>query len=83
MGEVSEAPSDLPHSTRLSEAKGLSFLKKGGVTYVTEQRVTAQWSYAAFDPDFCNHHWFGCALLSFTAGMHGGYFWRIKEAHHA
>jgi hypothetical protein len=29
---------------------------------------------------FCDHHWFGCALLSFTAGMHGGYFWRIKEA---
>ncbi len=48
---------------------------------VTEQRVTAQWSYAISDPDFCDHHWFGYALLSFTAGMHGGYFWRIKKAH--
>jgi hypothetical protein len=48
---------------------------------VTEQRVTAQWSYFVSDPDFCNHHWFGCALLSFTAGMHGAYFWRTKEAH--
>ncbi len=56
MGEVSEGPSDLPHSTRLSEVEGLSFLKKGGVTYVTEQRVTAQWSYAVSDPDFCDHH---------------------------
>jgi hypothetical protein len=26
---------------------------------------------------------FGCALLSFTIGMHGGYFWRTKEAHRA
>ncbi len=42
MGEVSEGPSDLPHSTRLNEAEGLIFLKKGGVTYVTEQRVTEQ-----------------------------------------
>jgi hypothetical protein len=50
---------------------------------VTEQWVTAQWSYAASDLDFCSHHWFGCALLSFIVGMHGGYFWRIKEAHRA
>jgi hypothetical protein len=42
VGEVSEGPSDLPHSTRLNEAEGLIFLKKGGVTYVTEQRVTEQ-----------------------------------------
>jgi hypothetical protein len=28
---------------------------------VTEQRVTAQWSYIVSDPNFCNHHWFGCA----------------------
>ncbi len=28
---------------------------------------------------FCT--WFGYALLSFTAGMHGGYFWKIKEFH--
>ncbi len=83
MGEVSEGPSDLPHSTRLSEAEGLNFLKKGGVTYVTEQRVTAQWSYAVSDPDFCDHHWFGYALLSFTAGMHGGYLWKIEETHRA
>jgi hypothetical protein len=48
---------------------------------VTEQRVTAQWSYIVSDPNFCNHHWFGCALLSFTIGMHGGYHWRTKEAH--
>jgi hypothetical protein len=41
---------------------------------VTEQRVTAQWSYIASDSDFCNHHWFGYTLLSFTAKMHGGYF---------
>jgi len=58
----------------LNEAEGLSFLGKGGVTYVTEQRVTAQWSYTASDSDFCNHHWFGCALLSFTAKMLGGCF---------
>jgi len=50
---------------------------------VTKQRVTAQWSYIVSDPDFCNHHWFGCALLSFTAGMHGGYFWRTEEVHRA
>jgi hypothetical protein len=54
--------------------KGLSFLRKGGVTYVTEQRVTTQWSCIVSDPGFCNHRWFGCALLSFTTGMHGGYF---------
>jgi hypothetical protein len=58
----------------LSEAEGLNFFKKGGVTYVTEQRVTTQWNYIVSNPNFCNHHWFGCALLSFTAGMHGGYF---------
>jgi hypothetical protein len=28
---------------------------------VTEQRVTAQWSYVVSDPDFCDHHWFGYA----------------------
>ncbi len=56
MGEVSEGPLDLPHSTRLSEAKGFSLLKKGGVTYVTKQRVTAQWSFVVSDPDFCDHH---------------------------
>ncbi len=39
---------------------------------VTEQRATAQWSYVVSDHDFCNHHWFGCALFSFTARMHGG-----------
>jgi hypothetical protein len=50
---------------------------------VTEQRVTAQQRFAVSDPDFCDHHWFGCALLSFTAGMHGGYVRRIKEAHRA
>jgi len=50
---------------------------------VTEQRVTVQWSSIVSDPDFCNHHWFGCAVLSFTAGMYGGCFWRAKEAHHA
>jgi hypothetical protein len=50
---------------------------------VTEQRVIAQWSYIISNPDFCNHHWFGCALFSFTARMHGGYFWRTKEDHHA
>jgi hypothetical protein len=50
---------------------------------VTEQRVTAQWSYAVSNPDFCNHHWFGCALLSFIAGMHGGYLWKIEETHRA
>jgi hypothetical protein len=22
---------------------------------------------------------FGCALLSFTVGMHGGYFWRTRR----
>jgi len=81
VGEISKGPSDLPHSTILSEAEGLSFLRKGGVTYVTEQRVTAQWSHIVSDLDFCNHCWFGCALLSFTAGMHGGCFWRAKEAH--
>jgi hypothetical protein len=58
----------------LYEAEGLSFLRKGGVTYVTEQRVTAQWSYTASDSDFCNHHWFGYALLSFIAEMHGSCF---------
>jgi hypothetical protein len=58
----------------LNEVAGLSFLRKGGVTYVTEQRVTAQWSYTASDPNFFNHHWFGCALLSFSAKMHGGCF---------
>jgi hypothetical protein len=67
----------------LNAVEGFGFLKKGGVTYVTKQRVTAQWSYIVSDPDFCNHHWFGCALLSFTAGMHGGYFWKTKEAHRA
>jgi len=36
MGEISKGPLDLPHSTRLNEAEGLSFLRKGGVTYVTE-----------------------------------------------
>jgi hypothetical protein len=42
---------------------------------VTKQQVTAQWSFAVSDLDFfCDHHWFGCALLSFTAGLHGGYF---------
>jgi len=46
---------------------------------VTEQRVTTQWSSIVSDPDFCNHHWFGCALLSFTAGMYGGCFWRAEE----
>jgi hypothetical protein len=66
---------------RLNEVEGLSFLRKGGVTYVTEQWVTAQWSYIVSNPDFCNHHWFGCALLSFIIGMHGGYFWRTKEDH--
>jgi len=25
-------------------------------TGVTEQQVIAQWSFAVFDPDFCNHH---------------------------
>jgi hypothetical protein len=50
---------------------------------VTEQRVTAQWSYAVSNLDFCNHHWFGCALLSFIAGMHGGYLWKIEETHRA
>ncbi len=50
---------------------------------VIEQRVTVQWSSIVSDLDFCNHHWFGCALLSFNAGMHGGYFWRTKEPHRA
>jgi len=67
----------------LNEAEGLIFLRKGGVTYVTEQRVTTQWSSIVSDPDFYNHHWFGCALLSFTVGMYGGCFWRAEEAHHA
>jgi hypothetical protein len=51
-----------------------------------EQRLyfkELQWSYIVSNPDFCNHHWFGYALLSFTAGMHGGCFWRAKEAHRA
>jgi len=81
MGKISKGPSDLPHSTKLSEAEGLSFFKKGGVTYVIEQRVTAQWSSIVSDPDFCNHHWFGCALLSFIAGMYGDCFWRAEEPH--
>jgi hypothetical protein len=50
---------------------------------VTEQQVTAQWSYVVSDLDFCDHHWFGCILLSFTAGMHGGYLWKIEETHRA
>ncbi len=56
MGEVSEGLLDLPHSTRLSEAEGLGLLKKGGVTYVTKQRVTAQCNFVVSDPDFCDHH---------------------------
>jgi len=56
VGEASKGPSDLPHSTRLNEAKGLSFLRKGGVTHVTEQWVTARWSYTASDSDFCKDH---------------------------
>jgi hypothetical protein len=49
MVEVSKRSADLLCSPILSEAKGLSFLKKGGVTYVTEQGVTEQ--------NFC-----GCAF---------------------
>jgi hypothetical protein len=47
---------------------------------VTEQRVTAQWSLAVSDLDFTTVMDFGCALLSFTEGMHGGYCWGILEA---
>jgi hypothetical protein len=42
MGKVSYGPSDLSCSTIVDEAEGLSFLKNGRVTYVTEQWVTAQ-----------------------------------------
>jgi hypothetical protein len=61
------------------ESVTVEMIVRGDV--VTEQRVTALWSFVVSDPDFCDHHWFGYALLSFTAGMHGGYVWRIKEAH--
>jgi hypothetical protein len=37
MGEVSKRSADLLRFLRLSEAEGLSFLKKGGVTYVTRK----------------------------------------------
>ncbi len=42
MGEVSKRSADLLCFPRLSEAEGLNFIKKGGVTYVTRQRVTEQ-----------------------------------------
>jgi len=50
---------------------------------VTGHRVTAQWSFAIFDPDFATVMDFGCALLSFIEGMHGSYFWKIEETHRA
>jgi hypothetical protein len=37
MGEASQRPSDLSCVVRVDEAEGLSFLKNGGVTYVTGQ----------------------------------------------
>jgi len=38
---------------KVRRAEGLSFLRNGGVTYVTEHGVTKQWNYADSDPDFC------------------------------
>jgi hypothetical protein len=40
MGKILSGFSNLSRSTRLSEAEGLSFLNKGGVTYVTGKQVT-------------------------------------------
>jgi len=37
MGKASYRSSDLLRSTRVDEVEGLSFLKNGGVTYVTRQ----------------------------------------------
>jgi len=45
VGEVSYRSSDLLHSTKLSEAEGLNFLNKGGVTYVTRKGVAEQGFY--------------------------------------
>jgi hypothetical protein len=45
MGEVSKRSADLLCFPKLSEAEGLNFLKKGGVTYLTRQRVTEQAIY--------------------------------------
>ncbi len=42
VGEVSKRSADLLRFPILSEAEGLSFFNKGGVTYVTRQRVTEQ-----------------------------------------
>jgi len=42
VGEVLQRSSNLLCSTRLREAKGLSFLNKGGVTYVTKKGVAEQ-----------------------------------------
>ncbi len=39
MGEVSLRPSNLLRPTRITEAEGLSFSKKGEVTYVTGKQV--------------------------------------------
>jgi hypothetical protein len=43
---------------------------------VTEQRVTAQWSYFVSDPNFCNHHWFSAhyfhSLQECMAATSGG-----------
>ncbi len=35
MGKILSGSLDLSRSTRLNEAEGLSFLRNGGVTYVT------------------------------------------------
>ncbi len=42
MGKILSGSSNLSRSTRLSEDEGLSFLKNGGVTYVTGKEVTKQ-----------------------------------------
>jgi hypothetical protein len=59
VGKILSGSSNVSRSTRLNEAEGLSFLKNGGVTYVTEQWVTTQCElFLLFEFNFCNRQLF-------------------------